>query len=245
MRYLSLVTCLLLATSLNLQARERLTTLRGEAYDLKTDTALYTEHHQFEYDDNNTLVAAQVEYRSTDDEIIGRKTLDFRRSLSVPGYETRLHDGRYIEGLRYTEDGVEIYRSRDGGESMDTKTLKLDGLMAADAGFNNLVHARFDQLIEGDTVKFRFIAPNQQTSVRFKAEHVGERSIEGMPVVDFKIAVASLIGLFVDPLRLSYDAETRRLIEYRGLSNVRSADGELYEVRIRYPALIRKPETSE
>ena len=57
--------------------------------------------------------------------------------------------------------------------------------------------------------------------------------------------MASLIGLFVDPLRLSYDAETRRLIEYRGLSNVRSADGELYEVRIRYPALIRKPETSE
>ncbi len=236
--------CALLLICTSIQAREELTTLRGEAYDLNGETLLYTEHHQFEYADGKPTTS-QVEYRTPQGEVFGRKTLDFSRSLTVPSYETRLHDGQYIEGLRYSDDAVVIYRSDDAGQSMDEKTLKLDDRSAADAGFNNLVLMHYDELLSGETVKFRFIAPNRQISVRFKAEFVGQREIEGLAVVDFKVAVASLLGLFVDPLRLSYDAQTRHLIEYRGLSNVRNAQGELYEVRIRYPELIRKPDTSE
>lgn len=234
----------LILISMNVLAQDALTELRGEAYDQDTETLIYTEHHSFEYD-GDRLIGSQVEYRTPQDEVIGRKTLDFTRSLSVPSYETQLYDGQFIEGLRYTDEGVVIYRSRDGGKSMDEKSIELDGLMVADAGFNNLMHEQYDELVAGETIKFRFIAPNRQMSVRFKAEHTGERDIEGMRVTEFKIAVASLIGFFVDPLRLSYDPQSRHLIEYRGLSNVRDPQGELYDVRIRYPELIRKPDTSE
>ena len=244
MRFKIQAVCALLLIMTSVHAREQLTTLRGEAYDLNGDSLLYTEHHRFEYADGKPS-ASRVEYRTPEGDVFGSKTLDFTRSLSVPSYETRLHNGQYIEGLRYSEDGVVIYRSDDGGENMDEKTLKLDARSAADAGFNNLVLMHYDELMAGETVKFRFIAPNRQTSVRFKAEMIGQREIEGLPVVNFKVAVASLIGLFVDPLRLSYDPQSRHLIEYRGLSNVRDPQGELYEVRIRYPELIRKPETSE
>ena len=229
---------LLLLTSLS-PAALAFEKLFGEAYALDSGELLYHEHHSFQYA-NGELLSAQVEYKRPDGTLIGQKSLDFSQSQHVPAFRTELYDGRYLEGLRY-EDGKIVMFSRKGHDAeLKEKTIKPREAMAADAGFNTYVRSRFEELMRGDEVTFRFVAPNRLAAVKFDARKTGERTIEELPVVDFRVEISSFLSLFVDPLKLSYDPETRHLIEYRGLSNVRDEDGDLYKVRIIYPALIRK-----
>jgi hypothetical protein len=215
-------------------------TLKGDAYALDSDTLLYHEFHTFEFKDGD-LVGDQVEYALPDGTVIGRKTLDFRPSLFVPAFETSLYDGRFVEGLRYEDGEIVVYQKK--GENADEKSKVISGkdAMAADAGFNSYVFSRFDDLLRGDDVKFYFVAASQLAAVKFKATRVEDRDIEGVPVVEFNVAINSFLSLFIDPLQLSYDEDTRNLIEYRGLSNIRDEDGDLYKVRIRYPQFLQKP----
>lgn len=231
-----LLCSLLLAFSLPLQAAEPLTTLLGNAYDMDSDKLVYQEHHNFEYDDGQ-LVAAQVEYRRPDGELIAQKTLDFRNSRSIPAYKTVHSHGGFVEGVEYRDDGLYVFNKKDGKE-LKSKVIKLRDEMAADAGFNHYVREHFKQINSDDTLKFYFVAPNHLTAVKFKTEKTGTRNIEGLPVVDFKVSINSFFSLFVDPLLVSYDPKTRFLIEYRGLSNIRDENGDLFKVRIRYPQVL-------
>lgn len=233
--YYALGSLLLILTG-PLLAADPLTTLLGNAYDLDSNELLYQEHHKFKYE-GDKLISAQVEYRRPDGELIAQKNLDFKRSASIPAFKTVHTHGGFVEGLEYRDDGLYLFHQKDG-EEMQSKTIKARDNMAADAGFNNYVYQHFEQINNDDTVKFYFVAPNHLTAVKFKAQKTGTREIEGLEVVDFKVAISSFLSLFVDPLLVSYNPETRNLIEYRGLSNIRDDDGELFKVRIRYPQLL-------
>ena len=53
--------------------------------------------------------------------------------------------------------------------------------------------------------------------------------------VQFKIELDSLLRLLVDDLQLTYEPEARRLVAYRGISNVHNpATGKPYNARIVY-----------
>ena len=237
---LTLLTSLLSTVALA-QTQAPLEHLVGEAYDLDSGQLIYREHHAFEYKDGE-LSTALVQYRRADGELIGEKTLNFEPDLYLPAFRTSLYEKRYIEGLRHVGDGqVELFRRGPGDDKDDTKRIRRRSQMAGDAGFNTYVFSRFDELLSGEAITFHFAAPNRLMDVKFKAQRIEDGEVEGMPVVRFKVAIASLLSLFLDPLILAYDPETRHLIEYRGLSNVRDESGELYEVRIVYPELIRKP----
>jgi hypothetical protein len=49
------------------------------------------------------------------------------------------------------------------------------------------------------------------------------------------------VRMFVPPVTVSYDADTRRLRRYEGVSNIRNRDGENYSVRIEFPREAGEP----
>ncbi len=212
--------------------------LRGEAYALDEDRLLYYELHEYEYADGRP-VSARVEYRLPDGKLIGQKTLDYRPSPYVPAFHTELLDGRYVEGLKHLDGELLVYQRKGENGKLKSRRISPTDAMAADAGFNNYVFKRFDELLQGEEVSFDFVAPGRLAAIGFDARQIGSSQLGTTPVVEFKVELSSFLSLFIDPLVLSYDPDTRQLIQYEGLSNVRDESGELYRVRIRYPQLMR------
>jgi hypothetical protein len=219
----------------NAQDMQPVQKLVGQAYDKDSGELLYTEVHQFRYDADNRPVADEVEYTSPDGVRLGGKSVDFQQSLYVPSFATELDNSGYVEGLRRQGDGLELYRQKPGEDQAQTSQLDSSRCEAADAGFHPYVQANFDTLLQGDPVSFRFCVVSSLRSVKFKAERLDDGEIEGVRTVRIKVSVASLLGLFVDPLILSYNPANKDLIEYIGISNVRDAKGKAYQIRMRYP----------
>ncbi len=208
--------------------------LVGFAYDLDSAELLYTEHHDFRFE-NGQLVGDSVLYRRPDGEIFAHKTLDFRPDLFVPGFHTRIPELGYEEGLRHEDGKLLLFRRKNGTARMQSKILETQGDSAADAGFHPYVQQNIARLLGGERLDFRFIAAGNLGAVTFKAQRIEDREFEGQPAVQFKVRVGSFIGLFVDPLYLVYDPDTRQLLEYRGLTNMRDAQGDAIAARIIYP----------
>lgn len=212
----------------------------GEAYDLATDELRYREHHRFRFAEGR-LIGDDIEYRDPDGGLIGHKFVDYGPSGILPAFHAEFHDGRYIEGLRYADDRIEMYQRHGADGRERTRTVKPRAEMVADAGFTQYLGAHFDRLLAGEELRFQFVAPSRLTTVKFDARKVGERVIEDTPVVDIRVEISSFLSLFVDPLLLSYDPDSRQVVEYRGTSNVRDASGKQYEVRIRFADFMRRP----
>ncbi len=72
----------------------------------------------------------------------------------------------------------------------------------------------------------------------FRARKVGDATFEGRPAVHIRVEPDSLLRWLVDPLDLTYEPVERKLVEYRGLSNIHDeATGKPYNVRIIYPTV--------
>ena len=89
--------------------------------------------------------------------------------------------------------------------------------------------------MDGETIKMRLAVAGNLDSYRFRLRKTGETTFDGKPAVQFKIELDSLLRLLVDDLQLTYEPEARRLVVYRGISNVHNpATGKPYNARIVY-----------
>ena len=61
-----------------------------------------------------------------------------------------------------------------------------------------------------------------------------DTSFEGKPAVRFEVSLASFLGVFVDSLELTYDPDSKKLLEYRGIGNMPGDDNKVYPVRVSY-----------
>ena len=65
----------------------------------------------------------------------------------------------------------------------------------------------------------------------------GSPVFEGRPAIQLKVEPSTLLRLLADPLYILYEPEQRRMLEYRGISNLHDPrTGRAYTVRIVYPS---------
>jgi len=206
----------------------------GYAYDLKTNKYLYTEVYN-ETVDNGRWISGVTKYFAPDGAVLGEKKVNFESDPYIPVYRLDLPGFGYSEGItKVSADGVEMFKqSREKGT--ENGTVKKAPVMAADAGFHSFMVAHLPELVAGETVKFKFGVAGQLDEYSFRAKKTGDTQFEGKPAVNFMIEPDSLLRFAVDPLLLTYDVAGKRLLEYRGISNViNPATGKTYIVRITY-----------
>jgi hypothetical protein len=206
----------------------------GYAYDLASGKYLYTEVYREEVDDNR-WISGHTGYYAADGTRLGEKTLSFSSDRYIPVYTLDLPGAGYLEGItRVAPDGVDMVKqSPEHGHQ--TATIPHSEPMAADAGFHSFLYDHMPELLAGQTVKFRFAVAGQLDSYNFRARMTGTTQFEGKPAVLLKIDPDSLLRFLVQPLILTYDPLSRRLLEYRGISNVMNpATGKPYNARIDY-----------
>ena len=179
----------------------------GEARSLKDGELRYREYHHCSEDRSN----CQVLYKDVEGALFARKNIDYSQSLSSPSLVVEdLREGRtqLIEG-------------------------DVEEELVVDAGFDNYVRERWAELSRGETVRFPFLIAGRDSPVSMKARQDGE---EDCADGDLCLAVsldAWLLSMLVQPIQLVYDSD-RRLMQYRGISNIRDAEGRSQEVRIDY-----------
>ena len=210
----------------------------GYAYDLEDNKFLYTEVHRQALSGERWL-GGTIDYYAPDGSRIGHKTLDFSKDPYVPLYQLDLATGGgYMEGVKaITEDGIELQKQGYGSKKVRTKWVKRRGAVAADSGFHMFLFDRFADLLAGKTVEFTFAVSGELDTFKFRARRIGDATFEGKPAVRLRIEPATWLRFLVDPLEVLYEPTQRKLVEYRGISNLHDPKTfEPYVVRIIYPS---------
>lgn len=210
---------------------------RGYAYDLSSNRFLYTEVHRQQIEGARWL-GGTIDYYAPDGRKIGHKTLDFTRNRTVPVYRMDLTTrGGYMEGIaEVTDEHVVMIKRGYGAREVERVTVPMPEVAAADSGFHVFLRDRFEALMKGETVKFAFVVAGNLDTFRFRARRIGETTFEGKPAVALRVEPASILRWLVDPLELVYDPVLRKLLEYRGVSNLHDPEtGKAYNARIIYP----------
>ncbi|WP_341938785.1 hypothetical protein [Marinimicrobium sp. C2-29] len=208
--------------------------IEGKAYNVDDiEQLLYVERYT-PVDDNDR---GEVHYESPEGERLATKTLDYSAGNTKPDYE--LIDERGDRHWSVTLEDGSLKLSKGPKDDPETDTVSAEDPQVIDAGFDAFVQLEWDKLMDGKRVTFHFAFPNRLTNVRLRAVHIerGDSPIEqdGEDWVWFQIRVDSaLMSLFADSLYLAYERDTKRLMVFRGRSNLPAADGDSWDVEIRY-----------
>lgn len=205
----------------------------GYAFDLDDDRYLYTEVHVQNWRDGRWS-SGSIAYYAPDGTELGRKTLDFAADPYIPLYDYALPAQQYAEGITAIDaKRVTLTKTSDGKSK--TETIERREPITGDSGFHNFLLAHFDELLAGKTVTFTFIAAGNLDSYKFRARRIEDTRFEDRPALRFKVEANSLLRLVAPDLVVTYDPDSRRLLEYRGPSNVIDPQtGKVYDARIAY-----------
>lgn len=207
----------------------------SRAYGRTSGELLYTEQHRQCRDDNGAPLRGEIEYFAPDGEPMGYKWLDYAPGSVAPDFELYNQLADYREGARRAAGKIELSRM-DRGASEETKRIDLPrGDFVIDSGFDEFVRQNLDVLRGGKSVRLTLVVPGRLDSYRFRAGKFDEVDHRGRTAWKITVEHDSLLVRFlVDPITLYYDAETRRLLEFQGISNISDAQGENFDARIEY-----------
>ena len=179
----------------------------GEARAIGSGDLLYRELHDCSEDGR----FCKVFYHNPMGQVIARKQLDYSKSLQAPALQ--------VQDLRL---GTEF---------------RLEGAMApdlvVDAGFDNFVRERWTDLSSGDVVRFPFVVVGRQKPLKMKAGLDEDRPCAKEQVCLAVTLDGWLLSALLDPIRLVYDSD-RRLLQFRGISNIKDENGGSQKVEINY-----------
>jgi len=217
-----------------LPARAGLSFEEGLARDPGDGRLLYREQHLVRREAGQP-VARLVLYRCPDGTPFARKQVDYRGSPEAPAF--RFEDARlgYGEGLRRRGDAGELWVRPGPGEAERSAPAELAGLVA-DAGFDEFIRRRWQPLLAGEAVPFEFAVPSRLERLDFRLRHLGSEAMDGGTAEVFRLRLGGWLGWLAPHIDVAYDRESRRLLRFEGLSNLREDDGQRQLVaRIDFP----------
>jgi hypothetical protein len=189
---------------------------------------VYREKHSVTRE-GGRVITSLTEYFSPDGQLIATMESDYSRNLSMPTYVFEDLRRGYREGLR-DEDGEYIIfnETKDGEEETAAITNTKDVFSCQGWHYylvNNLA------ALERDDVELNLILPSQLKAFPFEIQRA--RS-EGDRVEAVLKLNHWLFRYFAPTLQLVYDSKSRKLVEYRGISNILDSEGNRQDVRIVY-----------
>ena len=205
----------------------------GMAYDLQSGELLYRETHCISSDG----LDREVVYQDPDDKLIARKLLDYTTGETTPSFVQFNHYSRESIEVGFDQGSVSMKVIDSDSRSVNKAALAQPGEtmpVVIDAGFDGFVRQHWDELLAGAEREFQFPFADRQSLVELRIQPLS-CSYETQTDQCFRLDLANwLLRVLVKPIELGYDADSRRLTRYRGLSNIGDANGDGLEVDIRY-----------
>jgi hypothetical protein len=179
----------------------------------------------------------EVIYRDDADSMIARKLLDYRSGATTPSFvQQNFYSSEVIEVELRDEEVRMAVIDAASSEAKKITTEKADDKLPVviDAGFDEFVRSNWDSLLEGEKKHFMFPFAEKSSLLELRIKRSG-CSYETTSDQCFKLELSNwLVRMLVAPIELGYDPEQRRLVRYRGLSNIGDGKGNGLVVDIRY-----------
>ena len=219
----------------------------GTAYSLDNDQILYREDHTLTMKDGQPIERTTL-YYDADNQLFAEKNTRYRSqysnsdSTNSDSYNSgsdnsatpdfMLTDDRYGYSESMEQDGkrwrVEYKEPEESGNKIHSKP---EYTPVIDAGFDEFVRAHWNDLMEGDTVNFSFAVPSRLEWIDFRLIPLAQK--DGTLTVEMRLK-SRWIAWLLDPVFLTYDIKSKRLLTYRGLTNIRTMNGDGIKAEIRY-----------
>jgi hypothetical protein len=226
----ALAVAALLATALpaHAEAEEQVERFWGTARD-GDGLVLYQEEHVVRRAFGRLLAATTV-YTDADGLELARLETDFSRDPFAPAYEFRDARTGEVEAVEPRAGSV-VLRAPRG-----TRTVRIPAStgprLVSGQGLDRLVRDRLDALAAGEELVVEYAIPSRLDTYEFRIR--GQRG-GGPDRMRVRVEFTSFVPRLLAPsLEVEYDRTTRRLLRYRGLSNLTGADGANPEVEITY-----------
>jgi len=215
----------------------------GVARNPDSPAVLYRERHWIRIEGDRP-VERLVLYLCPDGTAFGRKQVDYRRSAAAPAFRFDDFRSGYAEGLRDARS-PEVFFRPGGGASEKSAPLASRQLVV-DAGFDEFIRSQWRPLVAGDAVPLDFALPARLESMAFTIRRVGESRVDGEPAWIFRLRLGGVIGWLAPHIDVSYGQQSRRLLRFEGLSNVRDDAGDKQvTARIDFPQPSRSADDGE
>lgn len=208
-------------------------TYKGNAYDLNdSHKLLYTETHHLTLVNGKPSVR-RVAYRSATKQLIVEKTNQYQQNSATPEFELQDLRTGYREQARFSRNGDLILTLQENGQAQE-QSHRIDSLpshLIIDAGFDSFVRQHWSELEAGKSVTFSFASVARLDLIDFRL--LKKDSNKEQLVLSMRLK-SRLLAWLLDPIELTYDRQSKRLLRYRGLGNIQDSQGNAYHVDIRY-----------
>lgn len=191
---------------------------------------LYREEHEVVFAGDRPLSAVTLYLDPSGRRIADLRT-DFAADPFAPDYVFEDLRSGGAESVARSPEGLVV---RAGERSRTLPFAPEEGRrVAAGQGLDRLVRARLDDLAGGRSLALSYVIPSRLDAYRLRVHSV-DASGPGARVrvrVEFS---SWILRLLAPALEVDYDRTTRRLLRYRGPSNLADDRGENPEVEITY-----------
>lgn len=207
----------------------------GTAYDLETGNLLYRDFHEETWE-NGRHISSIITYKDPEGKTFAKKRISFLKNRTLPEFQLEDYRDGYLEGgVLQNGNSVKLYFRRKLEDTIQEKILDSGKLSALDGGFDYFVIDHWDELLSGQKIKFNFLVPVERDKFEFFAEKIKEGEYKGRPALFLKLKIASsILSVFVKPIDLVYDMGSKRIMEFRGTSNINDENGKSHKVKIVY-----------
>jgi hypothetical protein len=206
----------------------------GYARSLDNGDLLYVESHAISAAGPGE--SRVVVYRcAADSAPFARKALEYSADRTMPTFDFEDARSGFAEGLSRDAHGLTVFARGGANAPMRTEVITPLDALVVDAGFDEFVRAHWDSLEQGSVARVPFLVPSLLASVNFRIRKNAEVLIEGEPASVIRLSLAGPLGWFLPDIDVSYRKRDRRLMRYRGLTNIRDAGGVLLAAQIDFP----------
>lgn len=206
--------------------------LIGTAKHIKTGEVLYIEKHEIASDEKGLNRMIQTEYQKPDGKVFASMKTDFQEDPFLPKIDFADSRFSFLETQVYDKKlkKLTLVKSENGKE-ISRKSLDVVDNMVSGQGFTNFIKVNFDAP-EKSHIKFNFVVLAKMDFYQFDILVKGS---EDKNAKKFQLSPGHLIfRLFLKPIEVSYDAKTKRILTYLGLSNIMTDEHKSQEVLITY-----------
>ena len=205
---------------------------QGTAYANKDNSVAYREEH-FVFDQQGVRTRL-VLYRCPSGAPFARKWVRNTAGDEAPNFE--LVDARdgYREGVRGDVDHREAFVQEDSAAPLRTELLPKRVRTVIDAGFDAFVRNHWNELAAGNKELIQFVVPSRLRYLEMRLKPGEPATIDGESVQQVRLSLAAWFGFVAPTIELSYANSNRRLVRFKGLSNIHDTRGRQHDVRIEF-----------
>lgn len=179
----------------------------------------------------------RVLYKTFDGDKFAQKTLDFSTGFNTPlvdQIDIRKGEIRRAFIDKDDEDLWTILYRKTSGSDEDISIVKKSDIDVNDAGFVYRVRSHWQEILNGETIKFDFLSVPHGKTIKMSANLIspkqcekGKKTKSDASLVCIKVSISNFIFRLIAPaLWLTFDSETQQLDVYRGIVNIRDPEGD-------------------